>query len=181
MPTPHDPVARTPQGDLDPSLPEVVRRFLLAGATLEDIRLDPHGRWWHEGEPFQHKRLADLFSRSLHRTPGGTWVLQISGYTYPVTVEDTGRFVLAFDLPATPQDPITLHLSSGTSEPLDLATLRHDLRGLTCLLRDPPLRARFAKPAYYALAEHITETPDGFALRLHDALHPIPPADATPP
>jgi len=78
---------------LDPDTPPGLRRALQAGAPLEAIHLDARGRWWHEGEPFVHPRLIQLFHRSLHQTPGGTWLLTIPPYSYPVTVEKTGRFV----------------------------------------------------------------------------------------
>lgn len=61
----------------DTSLPEPVRRFLQSGATLESIYLDAEGRWFHQGEPFVNEALALLFTRSLVRTAGGTWMLSI--------------------------------------------------------------------------------------------------------
>lgn len=77
----------------DPEIPEGVRNFLAKGAALDDIRLDPYGRWFHQGEPFINVKLANLFHQSLYRTASGTWFLQISPYTYPVSVELTDRFV----------------------------------------------------------------------------------------
>ena len=78
---------------LDPDTPSGLRRALEAGAPLEAIHLDARGRWWHEGEPFVHPRLIQLFHRSLHQTPGGTWLLTIPPFSYPVTVGHTGRFI----------------------------------------------------------------------------------------
>lgn len=78
---------------LDPDTPTGLRRALEDGAPLETIHLDARGRWWHEGEPFVHSRLIQLFHRSLHQTPGGTWLLTIPPFSYPVTVEHTGRFI----------------------------------------------------------------------------------------
>ena len=30
-----------------------------------DLRLDREGRWWHDGQPFDHPRLIDAFNRGL--------------------------------------------------------------------------------------------------------------------
>src|SRR5690606_17692674 len=86
-------IATTAEGHIDPTLPEVVSRILEAGAHLESIRLDRLGRWWHRGEPRQNARLIALCSRSVGRTPGGTRILHIAPFTYPIEVEDTGYFV----------------------------------------------------------------------------------------
>jgi hypothetical protein len=76
----------------DPEVPETVRNFLERGAPLEEIRLDAMGRWWHQGEVFENERLSALFHRSLRRTLAGTWILEIAPYSYPVLVDDVGRF-----------------------------------------------------------------------------------------
>lgn len=78
----------------DPDIPEGLRRALSAGLALESIRLDSRGRWSHEGERFVNRRLSALFHRSVVRTRSGTWLLSIPPYTYPVTVDDCGWFVV---------------------------------------------------------------------------------------
>src|SRR5437879_3580541 len=78
-----------PAPGIDPTLPEPVRRFLAAGARLEPSVLDAEGRWHHEGGEFLNEKLQLLFHRSIGRTPGGTWVLVIPPFTYPIQVEDT--------------------------------------------------------------------------------------------
>lgn len=102
----------------DPETPEPVRRALAGGATLEEIRLDARGRWWHQGEPFVNERLARLFSQSLVQTEAGLWLLQIGGQSYPVEVEETGAFCERFDVGA---DRVTLRLTSGEEVAVGLA------------------------------------------------------------
>lgn len=34
-----------------------------------DLRLDFEGRWYHEGEPFEHARLIELFNRGIDAHP----------------------------------------------------------------------------------------------------------------
>lgn len=78
----------------DQETPEPVRRALECGASLESIRLDERGRWWHEGEAFANERLSLLFSKSLFQTAGGVWFLRIGAQSYPVTVEGAGAFAV---------------------------------------------------------------------------------------
>mgnify|MGYP000542467247 CR=1 FL=1 len=63
--------------EIDETLPELVQNFLKKGGKLESIRLHADGRWTHEGCDFENDRIVKLFSRSVGRTPGGTWVLEI--------------------------------------------------------------------------------------------------------
>lgn len=102
----------------DPETPEPVRRALSGGATLEQIRLDGRGRWWHEGEVFVNERLARLFSASLVQTDAGLWLLQIGGQSYPVEVEETGAFCERMEVSS---EGVVLHLSSGEAVRVGLA------------------------------------------------------------
>ncbi|MBH25061.1 MAG: hypothetical protein CMH57_11525 [Myxococcales bacterium] len=153
--------------DIDPTLPEVVQRFLAAGAKLESIRLDAEGTWWHRGALFENPKLIHLFHGSVGRTEGGTWVLEIPPFTYPIEVEDTGFFVkrLEFDEDG---ERVRLHLLGGAVEELDPDTLVADDRGMTCRIKQGRFRARLTRGAYYALTEHVTEEGGDFLLSLGD-------------
>lgn len=145
--------------EIDETLPEVVKGFLRRGYQLEDIHLDRRGRWTHQGEPFENQKIIALFSRSVGRTDGGTWVLEVPPYTYPIRVEDTGFFVEQIDCNAS---PARVYLSDESSEDFDLSTLSYEPEGrLYCTIKDGQFRARFKKPAYYALAEYFVEEDDG--------------------
>lgn len=167
----------------DTSLPEPVRRFLQSGATLESIYLDAEGRWFHQGEPFVNEALALLFTRSLVRTAGGTWMLSIPPFSYPVQVLDTPRFVRSVRLePAAPgsdKQQVWLLLSDDTEEALQPQTLRYvEDRGLYCQLHSG-LCARLLRPAYFSLAEHLepvgsTESPSSYELTLGSSRTPVP-------
>ena len=148
--------------EIDETLPEVVKNFLRAGARLQNISLTEKGEWKHEGLDFENPKIIDLFSRSVGRTRGGTWVLEIGQYTYPITVERTGYFVVHVDLDASP--PV-LSISDGTREPLDVASVTYEPDGkLFCRIKSGEFEARFKRAAYYALATLIHETDDGIAL-----------------
>jgi hypothetical protein len=159
----------------DPTLPAPVRQFLTAGGQLERIVLSEEGQWSHQGEPFLNLALSALFSRSLQRTPGGTWVIHIPPFSYPVTLADTPYYVRSARLAG---DAVLLTLNDDTEEPLFPRTLRYvEGRGLYCrvkLASESGYAARLLRPAYYALAEHIVEDASGFFLQLGRERIPVP-------
>jgi len=141
--------------EIDETLPDVVKDFLRSGAELEEIRLDDRGRWTHEGLDFENQRIIDLFSRSVDRTEGGTWVLEVGRFTYPITVDDVGFFVERFD---DSTDPPTIKLSDETREQLDIDSLEYEPGGrLYCHIKEGRFRARFKRDAYYDAAEYVIE------------------------
>lgn len=145
--------------EIDPTLPEVVRQFLASGKKLEEIRLHDTGRWTHEGCDFENARVIKLFSRSVQRTEGGTWVLAIGRFTYPIVVEGTGFFVERIDL----EDAAAwITLSDATRERLALDTLHYEEGGkLLCTIKEGAYTARFLKPAYYKLLDRVEPDPSG--------------------
>ena len=110
--------------EIDETLPDLVKKFLRQGYELEEIRLGATGKWTHEGLDFENPRITDLFSRSVGRTEGGTWVLEVGRFTYPITVEDAGFFVERIDLtktppklPTSPRDVCTAPSRTGSFAP----------------------------------------------------------------
>lgn len=163
----------------DASLPAPVRRALEGGASLERIELDAEGEWRHAGEPFTNPNLIALFHRSIGRTAGGTYVLSIPPFTYPILVADTPRFVRHVRIVRIGQAPgaggVTLLLSDGSEEALDPSTLAHVAeRGLYCRVGAERWLARFLRPAYYALAELLLEEGGGYYLDLPGGRAPVP-------
>lgn len=156
---------------VDETLPEMVQSFLRGGGKLENITLHAHGKWSHEGCDFENERIARLFSRSVSRTEGGTWVLTIGRFTYPIEVEDTGYFVQQVDLSTQPP---TLTLSDESEEPLDPSTLTYASGGrLYCEIKGGEFRARFMRQPYYKVAEHMEEKEGKIVLTLGDQEHAL--------
>lgn len=147
----------TPTPIIDESLPEIVKNFLRQGGRLESIRLHADGHWSHQGHRIENPRIKALFHRSIERTEGGTWVLHIKPFTYPIEVEDTAYFVE--QIAQDDDDAIVLTLSDQSQERLDTATLEYASQGrLYCeVKRDqaPKTRARFLRQPYYELAERV--------------------------
>ena len=141
--------------EIDASLPEVVKQFLASGRALEEIKLHANGSWTHEGLDFENPRIKRLFFRSVARTEGGTWVLDIPPFTYPIEVEETAYFVERVAIDEARH--VTLSLSDETKEELDASTLEYAPGGkLTCAVKGGSMRARFLRQAYYTLAELAT-------------------------
>lgn len=157
--------------DIDETLPETVKAFLHRGAKLEEIRLHRDGRWTHEGLDFENRRIIELFQRSIGRTDGGTWVLEIGQFTYPIEVDDAPYFVEQIALDVV---PARLAISDQTEETLDPASLRYAPEGrLYCRVKSNAFDARFKRPAYYDIAEQIEEAGDRWWFHHGDERHLI--------
>lgn len=84
-------------------------------AYLDDsLILSQYGQWWHNGRPFENRKLADLFSRCVvWDAAQKRYFVQIGAQRATFTVEDTPYFVTAID---TDRSPWQIHLSDGSSE-----------------------------------------------------------------
>lgn len=150
----------------------------MAGAGFYAIHTDTiafakDGRWYADGEPVLHPRLALLFSRHLRRKPDGSYEINIDDqYRADVVVEDTPFVVTGVDVAGT---TITVHLNDDTSEALDPNTLtsgRDDV--LYCRVKGGQERARFLRSPYMHLAPAIdTDAAGRFVVRLGGADFPI--------
>jgi hypothetical protein len=149
--------------DTDAALAE---RLRLENLRRSGIRVDPEGRFIHEGEPVLHDGLRRALFRWLDRLPDGRYILRLDGQRYAfLDVDDTPLVVRA--LRFTDDDRVTLALSDGAAEDLDPATLAMDQAGtLRCTVRDGRLEARLSTSAAATLSDHITETASGLALRV---------------
>lgn len=144
---------------IDPTLPEAVQKYLASGATLEIIRLDAMGKWTHEGLDFENKKIIALFHRSVERTEGGTWVLKIGQFTYPIEVEACGYFVRRV---TKNEEGMMMQTTLGKSELLDPNTLTYEEPdGLYCKLLNG-FQARFIETAYLKIGDEIEERDGSF-------------------
>ncbi len=154
---------------IDETLPDVVQQFLRAGHKLERIVLHENGVWRHEGLDFENPRIIDLFFKSVGQTEGGTWILEVGPFTYPIAVERTGFFVTGFSFESG-----QIILSDHTEELLDASTLVYEPEGkLFCRVKSGAFEARFLKDAYYKLAQRVEEGPDGLYVEWLGQPHPI--------
>jgi hypothetical protein len=150
----------------DPTIPEPVRRALENGADLQEIRLDGHGRWWHAGARIEHERLSALFSRSVDVTDGGTAVLKIWRFTYPIILDDTPYFVAHIQIDEERAE-VTARLNDDTVEALNLETLRlRDDDRLVVAVKGGRLDALFLREPHHSLLARLEETDGGYALAI---------------
>lgn len=90
------------------------------------LRLDPDGRFWHDGRPVEHAGLAAGFHAWISRHPDDGRYILTNGYDWTYfTVEDAPFFVRA--LRVEPQR-VVLVLSDGSEEAWDPESSRigHD-------------------------------------------------------
>ena len=155
----------------DPTIPETIRRALEDGLPLEEVRLDRYGAWWHADTRIEHSRIVDLFSKCIDVTDGGTHVLRIGDFVYPVIVADTPFFVVGIDETGPPGD-LRVRLNDGSTERVRPETLRHS-RGdrLVAPVKGGKFEARFLRGPYHRLLETLELGADGeYLLRLGDCV-----------
>lgn len=134
------------------------------------------GSWTHEGIPVTHPRLRAAFDRSVRWLPEERkYVVQLGRFRGQIEVEEAGFFVRSVDLQRG-----LVHLSDGSREPLDPATLHPSPRdgALLCRVRrdgaPEGLPARFTQAAQAELLLAIEEEPVGAVLLLGTERHVLP-------
>ncbi|TFH40056.1 MAG: DUF1285 domain-containing protein [Chrysiogenales bacterium] len=153
--------------DTYPELPDELREILTRGGSIDEIRLDKNGNWFHNGEPFSNPRIIDFFNRSIDVTRDGIHVIHYGPYTYPIVVEDAPVFVSGVRFKGFGDwEKIILNLSTGVSEPLDVTTLKYRNDTLYCRVHDGRLDARFKHSPFYHIMERLEEDTGGFHLTL---------------
>lgn len=158
----------------DSTLPAPLRQALQLGQALERITLDEEGRWWHEDALIESPRIVELFHRSITRTPGGTYLLHVPPFSYPITVKDAPFIVRRITISPNETPPVRIFLSDGSEEPLDLSSLRYvPGRGFYCRVKGGTFDAHFCRPAYYSLAEYLEEGPFGYRLCIGNTSVPL--------
>ncbi len=126
----------------------------LAGA----FRIDREGAWHHEGVEVTHPGVLRNLYANL-RADGETCHLQVGPRRVPVEVDDT-PFVVVRAEPGPGPETLALHLSDGSRELLDPATLVLDRRGVPyCRVKGGGFRARFSVSAWLQLAGQVEADP----------------------
>jgi hypothetical protein len=129
-----------------------------------DIRIDVDGRFWHEGTPVTHERLARALASWIDVEPeSGRYILKNELQWCYIRVDDAPLVVRSA---APAGDSLELSLSDGTRERLDPGSLR--LRGDVpyCRVRGGRLPARFSPQAAFVLLEQVVVEGGRLVLRL---------------
>jgi len=140
------------------------------------IRIDRNGGWFYNDLPIVNRAIYLFFNQHLEPDGAGGYRLHVNGETCPVTVEDTPFLVTDVrretDLESG-HDALYIRLNDETTEQLDPSTLwiRPD-NAPCCRVKQGRFPARFTRPAYYRLAEHVVEHEDGrFSIPLNGTHH----------
>jgi len=166
-----------------PVLSAVVAKagFWPIGGYVISFRRD--GNWYADDERIENKRIATLFSRNLRLDPDRGWVVDLGVDCQSVTVEDTPLVVVAVQSEES-NECLRVRTNDGVTRRLDPGTLSvaadNVIYGKVNCQRRGWLRARFLRPAYYALAEHINYEDGRSVLRWggnsYQLVHEVSPA-----
>jgi hypothetical protein len=158
--------------------PEFFRLPPPEGRSRESsIVLDKEGRFWHEGAPVAHPKMARAFASWIARHPDdGRYILN-NGYDWSYfRVEGTPFFVEHVVLDGIGR--LLLQLSDGSEEPVDPEALSlGDGGALVAPVKRGEFDARFSRSAQLALAPWLDQAPDGSIwLKLGDRRWQLPQA-----
>ncbi len=134
------------------------------------------GSWSHEGQPIRNQRLRAAFDRGVrYLHDEGKYVVQLGRYRGQIEIEEVGFFVRDFD-----SDTLAIHLSDGSTEILDIESLRwSDDGALLCTVKTElagpaGVPARFRHAAQAELLQAVDETATGPQLRSGQVLRVLP-------
>lgn len=124
-----------------------------------NMRIDAEGRWYHEGRPIPRPALVSLFARLLRREADGRHVLVTPAEMLDIDVEDAP--LIAVDMASEGSgEERALRFRIGATGFWVAADAAHrlqvengDVGPKPYLALDAGLRARLARPVYYALAD----------------------------
>lgn len=166
--------------DADPSVRYPVEQWHPPHCGHSGMAIDAEGRWLHEGRPIPRPTLVRLFARLLRREADGRHVLVTPAEMLDIDVADAPLIATEWRSAGEGRDR-RLDLRIGVTGDWIAADAAHPIRvesGATgprpYLDLDAGLRARLARPVYYALADlALTEAADPPGLWSHGAFFPL--------
>jgi hypothetical protein len=142
--------------------------------STRKISFGKDGWWYANDERIQNRRINLLFSQHLRKKPDGVYEIAIGWDKVTVVIDDAPYVItrVTGDL----RQGFLIRLNDESEESLDPTTLfiNHE-NVLYCRVKGGEHTARFLRPAYYQLAEHVQEDEETgmFSLRLGDEIYPI--------
>lgn len=134
------------------------------------LRVDEEGRWFHDGEPFRHARLAEVFSNGLDLDPKtGEAIVRIGErFCY---VECVGTPFVVVHLNTEHSPPIAT-LNNGERYPLTTAVFIETEDRLAIEWNDGRW-ARLSRGVYTRLAPFLQESDQGFVVVFPEQRYPV--------
>ena len=144
------------------------------------IFVSKEGKWFHKGAEIIHRPIFLWMIQSLEKTEDGLFIIHMNHQKCFLEVEDTPLVVQRVDwIQDGPEEQahIRITLNDESREILDPGTLSISSESvLYCTVKNNQFPARFLRPAYYQIAENITEdNSGGFVLKLNDKEYPVRP------
>jgi len=119
------------------------------------IRVDKEGKWYYEGREIIRRDILSLFYQGLRRDEEGRYFLQIGEDKEFIEVEDTVFVVEWAELRKEGGEEFFLiGLNDGSSEKLDLSTIRISGRDIPYCDVKGGFPARFRPLSFYQVAQH---------------------------
>jgi hypothetical protein len=125
------------------------------------IYVDKEANWFHNGNPIINKAIYQLFYQHVSRDEKGRYLISMGDELCCLEVEDTLYVVVSAELLSSDDDNperMEILLNDGSRECLVPETLWIGMDNIMyCMVRKGLYPARFLRPAYYMLAQHIGE------------------------
>lgn len=148
-------------------IPADLSEFFEKISPEDEIVLDRNGSWRVKGAPVRDTGIIDYLNRSLTAGVDGAWRIRHGDRFRNVTVEDTAIFVTGVRYSGVFQhEKITLELSDGKTELLDIYTLSYKNNGLYCRINNGSMPVKFMRSPSYQILERIDEVGGRFYLSL---------------
>ena len=130
----------------------------MAGGENPELVIDKEGTWLYNGQPIVNKAIYLFFNQNLEYSPAGGYQVRVGAEVSPVAVEDTPFVVTDVVLVEQGESFFKILLNDETEEPLDLESLSVGKDNvLYCAVKSGKFRARFLRPSYYRLTEHMQQ------------------------
>jgi len=130
----------------------------MAGAESPELVIDKEGTWLYNGQPIVNKAIYLFFNQNLEYSPAGGYQVRVGAEVSPVAVEDTPFVVTDVVLVEQGEGFFKIFLNDETEEALDLESLSVGKDNvLYCAVKSGKFKARFLRPSYYRLTEHMLQ------------------------
>lgn len=140
------------------------------GITLPDIdeiAIDDQGSWSINGKPVADQELTGLLNASLHLNDSGDICVYLDGIEKRVIVRDVPVFVNEAVIAGFGgNERVTITLSTGKTEELDIGTISSRNGRLYCRINNGSIKARFNTAPFYKIMEKLDEHNGNFYLNI---------------
>lgn len=118
------------------------------------LYIDKDGRWFQNGAEITHPQIYRQFNEMLERGPNGEYRVRMGREICRVELEDAPFVVVR--LSQDEKGRLIVVLNDGCSEVLDPERLWIGQDNIPyCRVKGDSFHARFSRPAYYQLVQHI--------------------------